>query len=128
MFTYVVGGLKLTWICENDLCSQKSHQFAPFDAEGFRHDHDERISPGSAHHRKADARISGACLDDCLSRLEVALFFGPFYRSKGEAILDGSTWVRSLALDINVDAGRSHSLKLNDGCLSNGLGDGGVDR
>ena len=58
----------------------------------------------------------------------MALLLGPFYRSKGEAILDGSTWVRSLALDINVDVGRSHSLKLYDGCLSDGLGDGGVDR
>ena len=128
MFTYVVDRHKLTWICKNNLCSQKSHQFAPFDAEGFRHDHDERVAPSSAHHRKADACISRACLDDCLPRLEMALLLGPFNRSEGEAILDGSTWVRSLALDINVDAGRSHSLKLYDGRLSDGLGDGGVDR
>ena len=58
----------------------------------------------------------------------MALLLGPFYRSKGEAILDGSTWVRSLALDINIDASRSHSLELYDGSLSDSLGDGGMDR
>ena len=124
----MVDRLKLTWICQDDLCSEKSHQFAPFDAEGFRHDHDKRVAPSSAHHRKANACISGACLDDCLPRLKVALLLGPFYRSKGEAILDGSTWVRSLALDINIDASRSHSLELYDGSLSDSLGDGGMDR
>lgn len=70
----------------NDLGTNHSHELAAFDTKRLGHGDDALVATLGAHHRQGDSGVSGGRLDDRVSGLELAFFFGRFDDREGQAV------------------------------------------
>ena len=93
--------------CEDDFRAQETQHFAPFDAEVFRHRHDQWITFMRAHHGQADARIAAGRFDHRLAGLQFAGLFRVLDDCPGHAVFYRAHGVEGFDLGVDVDAFRS---------------------
>jgi len=105
--------------------TEKAHEFAALDAEGLRHDDDERVAFLRADHGKADAGVAAAGLNDGLAGLEKAALLRILNDAEGETVFDGAERVEGLDLDVEVDVRGSELVDADDGCVADGFEDAG---
>ena len=105
----------------DDFRAKKTHQSAPFDAEGLRHRQDQRIAFRGADHGEPDAGIAARRLDDGLARLQLAGLLCGLDHAQRQPVLDGAERIERLDLHIEVDPVRREAIDPYDGRMSDRL-------
>src|SRR6185436_100802 len=90
-----------------------------------RHDQNERIPLGRAHHSEADSGVAARRFDYSLSRLELSGLLGVLDNAERETILHRAERVECFDLYVKVDAFGSKSVDFHDGRVADRLENAG---
>ena len=108
---------------QDDLGTQKAHQFAALNREGLHHHRDKRVAFGRADHRQPNPGVTRGCLNHGLPRLQLTRGLRRLNDAHGQSVFDRTEGVEGLDLCPHGHMVRGKVIDFDDGRVTHGLND-----
>ena len=113
---------------EHEVRAEDAEETAAFNGHGLRHGEGELIAFRSTDEGESDAGVAGGGFEDMGFLVDFAGLFASFDHGDADAVFDGAEGVEEFALGQDDAAAGGHdAVDLDEGGVTHGLGDVGID-